>query len=130
METDIQRHEGKVWVAKDTFSFPIPRTEGVHCQSVEAAARCPYPISVEHTSAFFEGLTDERLIDFDAAVEVQKPIPEIRPQGDECSLHLALPYKIEATGDGRYHRDSSVRIRLQHQVIYREADEVSLQLTG
>lgn len=108
-----------------TTKESLPRGPGLDAVVNELQRELPYPLQMESCESMFlrvEG--SEANVD----MEVLDTIPEIRHNsGGGCRMVVVIPYRFDGSDyEGSRYRGPEMVI--ETQIIYREADDVSLNI--
>lgn len=130
MNTKIEQQKGHVYSHKVSTEVTLPRSTGLHSFDHRFEKEFPYPMVVEHVASHYKGTTKGHTAD----VEILETVPTIHTRrgaddNEQCLVSVACAYRLKG-GKRDGSRRSSADLKFEHQVLYREADEISLNVTG
>jgi len=129
MNTKIERHKGHVYSHKECTEVAPPHSTGLHSFECRFEKNLPYPMVVEHAASHFKGTSPGHT----ANLEILETVPTIytdRATDDnrECLISVACAYRLNGWKRDEI-RPNNPDLKFEHQILYREADEVALNLT-
>lgn len=88
----------------------------------------PFPIKIDHATSFFKSSSCYGCTD----LEVAESVPEVVNVGDgECEIHFLVSLKVNEVDRSKIPETSTnPTLVFEHQIYYRGAEEVSIEVTG
>lgn len=133
VQSNVVYQEGRIRHRKEKAEEPLPSRTGLHTHSVKIGedGSFPYPLRIETVASYYKGCKKSH--DYTPDIEIIDTVPEIRSyRSGGAMVKLTMSYKLlsDSYSGGSMRGSNKPQLHFEHLIVFREADDVSLNVTG